>query len=1234
MAKSKGTWIGGLGGGLGFGLVKDTTPPAKVEDNSTANSRPRTIQVASGGGTAVTTEPAAVTPTEKVLGGKGGFARSAYGLPIPILFGTDRVEGNVIWGGSFVDKSVQVGDVIYKFKTVSFALGLCEGPVTKAVRIWAGDELVFSSKMETDSNGVPIAANSSGNIVSTEFDLLSGDSPLRGSGNPATSTKIRFYSGTETQLPDPLIESVEGVGFSPAYRGLAYIVFENVVLEEESIPAFSVEVAGEATNVFPRLVADFTTPVQSFNRFRSRPIAYDITRDQFILTAEDALGTGTPVDGAGYALFDGNTLTEIAQHEIAETFSISDVGIFNTTNYLLPGGRTVFSIGSGNANTLHVLDPESGQILSSIGPDGGLSTGFGLDLTGSTTFRAQYAGGFFFDVFATVSTNKSVTFNTIDSGGNIVNRSELNNVLYGTMNTAIHSKVPPGAFSPSKSYADGGYAEGDNLFIFSHLNNDRTLFRVYRIPTDNVTSLDNPQLITVGDIDLALIGGTGIVHTIYQVEKNPVDHTFILFVEVATGPSYVLKYDPFSNAIVWKSPTTVPSSIARQSNRQAILNTASLAYFDINLDIKIVDMNSGVVRNSVSDFAAENLPNPSSAYYFFNGYENSFTYLSNTTGQRLVKVFLDRSENETAPISDIVTSLLRRIGVPDTQLDVDDVAALACLGYQVNGPRDLRSVVEELAQIFQFDVIESNGLIKYQARGQPVSVTIANDDLADVEDDGWFVREDDNDFTKARAVNLTYKSEIREYKPDVQSVIFPKYENTLLSGDAAIDVRTDVVLDADTARKLAETLLYSKLVYETSFTINIPQRYAYLDPGDVVEIEYSATESEVGRIRQMTMSSEYRIAVSATKEDPEIYSDIVDIFGNVGRYVGDQFTAGGNRVSIEFLSIPYLRVSEQDALDGYQTFYFTVLNYGAASVIPTTISFSYNNEPAAIISAPEIFPTWGIVTNKPIARSSIFSTDNESQLRVRMRNIGTITPTNAASKDALVNNSSINLLYAGGELIQYQTAVDEGGGFWLFTGLHRGKFGTDAFTAEHNNGEKCVFLSDNAGNFDNDALLIGLLPITGSSGFAFKAKPDTSNPFQESYDGPYLSRNLLPWPVRGFKGVYSGDDLVLSWQKRTRKDGEWIDDGDNEVLYDEEAGEIYDIYLFLDPDTVNILDDTTYLRRVTVTTNTYTWTDALQTDDGFNRLTQRIYVLIRQNSNLNGLQTSDPVVFYVEPKRN
>ena len=82
----------------------------------------------------------------------------------------------------------------------NFAVGLCEGPIGAVLRIWA--------------DGKPLD--------------LSGFT-------------MRIYTGDETQTPDPLIVAKEGD--VPAYRGLAYVVFERLPLANfgNRIPQLSFE---------------------------------------------------------------------------------------------------------------------------------------------------------------------------------------------------------------------------------------------------------------------------------------------------------------------------------------------------------------------------------------------------------------------------------------------------------------------------------------------------------------------------------------------------------------------------------------------------------------------------------------------------------------------------------------------------------------------------------------------------------------------------------------------------------------------------------------------------------------------------------------------------------------------------------------------------------------------------------------------------------------------------------
>jgi hypothetical protein len=153
---------------------------------------------------------------------------SSYGTQIPRIYGTMRIAGSIVWATDLVESSATSGakgqpDVTYSY-SVSFAVALSSRPLREIRRIWA------------DGN------------------LLRGEA-----GDFKASTEFRFYKGSEDQVVDPLIGSIEGAATTPAFRGLALAVFENLELADygNRIPFLTFEVVGDdADPTFEGLLGD------------------------------------------------------------------------------------------------------------------------------------------------------------------------------------------------------------------------------------------------------------------------------------------------------------------------------------------------------------------------------------------------------------------------------------------------------------------------------------------------------------------------------------------------------------------------------------------------------------------------------------------------------------------------------------------------------------------------------------------------------------------------------------------------------------------------------------------------------------------------------------------------------------------------------------------------------------------------------------------------------------------
>lgn len=157
---------------------------------------------------------------------------ASEGAAVAQVFGRARIAGQVIWATRFAETAVTSGGgkgaprpqtTQYSY-SVSLAVGLCEGAISGIGRLWA--------------DGTEIAPN---------------------------SLNLRVYKGGEDQLPDPKIEAVEGQGLAPAYRGIAYVVIEDLDLGRfgNRVPQLSFEVIRPAQGVRAAAMTDLAGGVRA-----------------------------------------------------------------------------------------------------------------------------------------------------------------------------------------------------------------------------------------------------------------------------------------------------------------------------------------------------------------------------------------------------------------------------------------------------------------------------------------------------------------------------------------------------------------------------------------------------------------------------------------------------------------------------------------------------------------------------------------------------------------------------------------------------------------------------------------------------------------------------------------------------------------------------------------------------------------------------------------------------------
>ncbi|MFK3778269.1 glycoside hydrolase/phage tail family protein [Agrobacterium sp. NPDC089420] len=165
------------------------------------------------------------------------------GAAINRLYGTARIGGTLIWATRFEESIVAErrggkgnrGPKVESYRYfANLAIGLCEGEAAMVRRVWADGR---------------------------EIDLA--------------GVEMRFYSGSETQMPDPLIQAKQGAGNAPAFRGLTYVVFERLPLDDygNRIPLMQFEVVRPVGRLEKSIRAITVIPGATEHGYATAPVS-------------------------------------------------------------------------------------------------------------------------------------------------------------------------------------------------------------------------------------------------------------------------------------------------------------------------------------------------------------------------------------------------------------------------------------------------------------------------------------------------------------------------------------------------------------------------------------------------------------------------------------------------------------------------------------------------------------------------------------------------------------------------------------------------------------------------------------------------------------------------------------------------------------------------------------------------------------------------------------------------
>jgi hypothetical protein len=1176
------------------------------------------------------------------IGGGGGSKRyyegarleelavqsSIYGRAIPILFGTMRLAGNVIWarpikelqttttttqsgGKGGAKKKATSTSVTYSYYA-TLAIAICEGEITRISRVWADAKLL---------------------------DLSQGT--------------YRIYKGSETQLADPLIESFQGVGNTPAYRGLTYVVIEDFPMGDfgNRIPNFTFEVVRHTPQ---RDTGDL--PVESL----VKSITLMPGSGEFVYDSQSVFKiTGTAASGSfvqqGYRIplnqhtAEGKANMLVAVDQLLETFpnlewvsvvvnwfgSSTDIGTCNiaprvefkdsvqTTpdDWSVAGltRATATEIGKDAGVARFGGTPDDGSMVRLItelharglsvcftpllmldvagkpwrGDIAGSSsdvTNFFTKTQGYNNFITHYANLLdgMVDAFVIGSELRGITQITSSTGvfPAVTQLVSLAATVKGTLGSYV--KVTYAADWSEYHHAPGGWYHLDPLWSSSAI--DVVGIDAY-FPLSNAVQTDY-------DIERIRAGWTsGEGWDFYYTDE---DRT----ITASLAAEYAWKniawwwdnahVNPDTSTTGWSASskpiwfmeygfasvdgsTNEPSAFVDPSSSGSSYPRFSRGRIDFMAQRAAIAATEAEWAGSAMVQRMFLWTWDARPYPYWPDLRTVWADGANWATGHWVQGKLGASHVAAA-----VEQITALVGIDAAHLNISALAMMLD-GFVIHERTTARGALAQLMQAYFFTLVEQNGVLVARMRDGGDAITITPDDCVPLQIDKRsvpVVLERTEDLVLPETVQVHYLNRLQRYETQVQSAS----RSTQVAYDTE-SMRLGLVLSETHARTIAEMQLVRRWAERSTVTLQLPMAYGALQPGDVLSLQ-SDGASQYLRIEQVQIGRPGIVRIRATLSESEVWDGYIAPLDGSG---GEALLPPAD-TQCEILDIPALPGDLQDsdtlriAAAGVQ------VGWTGASVIRES---EYGED--LLLADVESPAVMGACLDL-LDAGSCYVIDRVNTLDVALLGEGELS---GVSEAAMLDGANVALV--GDEIIQFSGVEALGDHKYRLSTLLRGRLGTEAYTASHSIGERFVML-------DGNITSIAINPNVTGQGWSLRAVTYgalvtggtlLSHIVQSESLKPYGPVHLAAWKDAG--GV-----ITLKWVRRVRIDGAWRDGVDVPLMEQREEYE------------VRVMSGSSILRSWRATSNSQVYTGAEQIAD-FGSSPTNVTLAVAQISALVGL---------------
>lgn len=514
----------------------------------------------------------------------------------------------------------------------------------------------------------------------------------------------------------------------------------------------------------------------------------------------------------------------------------------------------------------------------------------------------------------------------------------------------------------------------------------------------------------------------------------------------------------------------------------------------------------------------------------------------------------------SAPLAATVQAILS-----DHGFDAHDAAALngTLGGLLVDRVMSARDAIQPLELAFFFDTRESDGRIVFAHRGTAdTAAELTPGDL--VESRAGAVL---STLTRAQETDLPASAKITYIAAggDYPSAVEEARRLAGRSGRVAL-ADLPLALDAEQVAGIAEVWLFEAWAARERAQFGLPPSRLALEPGDVV----SFTSHDRNRVLRITEIGEHGVRdIEARGLDPDVYANAP----GATRSQGSGIAVLAGTPFIVFLDLPLLRGDEPPAA-GYVA--------AAQNPWPGPIAVYRSPEDSGFqLRAMVLAQAVTGVTLDPLPAGATSRLDRATTVRVKLDQ-GALASVTELALLAGANAAAIRNDDGAWEVLQFLSAVLIAPATYTLTGFLRGQAGTEhAMRSAVAAGARFVLLDGAPARVDLTQDEVGLA-------YNWKCGPasrDIGSPHYLDVAHAFAGEGLKPLSPVHVRGTRDGDDLTITWFRRTRIGGDSWDDVDVPLGEDDERYEI------------DILDGPGVVRTLTATSPAAIYTATDQTTD-------------------------------------